>query len=206
MRLDKMETTLEDGDLNSPATVAVLDTISSIFKLDLHGAFLTANSQEFIKLSKDFLKDAKKFFGARVTQGEINLFLKTIPNLLQSDEGKLRLIRNMRNFNESKKIKHKAMRDIIKENNGYSPRNLKSLVEKRTEKDTQRLAKEFKKQIKDDARYSRILTKIQKREGEQSKGLFEMLSKGSGKEPSQSLENIDTNLNDIVSSKANRFF
>ena len=72
IRLGRMEELVKKGDLSAPAFSAVLDTLSRGVEkiglsLDLR-AMQTADSQEFAKLSADFIKSAKDFFGGRVTE------------------------------------------------------------------------------------------------------------------------------------------
>jgi len=156
IRLDRMEELIKEGNLPSPITASILETLAHAVPIpgtgksigiDLKGTLLSDEAQEFDKLSKDFLKDAKKFFGSRITQMEINQFLKTIPTLMQSDEGKLRVVRNMRLFNEVSKLKSKIGEDIIEKNNGYRPHNFKQLVEKEAKPEVDRIAKEFKTEV-----------------------------------------------------------
>lgn len=142
-RISRMETLVGKGDLTRPRWHAILKTISQGVMghgINLH-SLESPDSQEFLKLSQEFLKDAKKIFGARVTNMEIENLLKMIPSLSQSREGKLRVINNMRLYNEGSLIKKKAMDDIISENNGKRPMNLKALVDKRTKKDLDIVAK-----------------------------------------------------------------
>ena len=157
LRLDRMENLISKGNLPSPLTASFLEQLAHAIPIpftgksigiDLKGTLLSDDAQEFSKLSKDFLKDVKKFFGARVTQQEVNQFLQTIPTLMQSDGGKLRVIKNMRVFNEMSRIKNDISTQIIEQNEGYRPHNLEALVEKRSKKDMDRLAQKFKSDIK----------------------------------------------------------
>jgi len=133
-RINRMEVLVNKGDLSRPRWHALLATLSKGVMghgINLH-SLETADSQEFLKLSQEFLKDAKKIFGARVTNMEIENLLKMIPSLSQSKEGKLRIINNMKLYNEGAQVKKAAMDDIIQENDGHRPLNLESMVEKRS--------------------------------------------------------------------------
>lgn len=163
-----MEELVRTGRLSSPGTASFLDTLAHAIPvpgtgksigINLKGVFLSDEAQEFDKLSKDFLRDVKKFFGARVTQQEVNQFLATIPNLLQSDEGKLRVIRNIKIFNDINKLRKNTMDQIIDQHGGYRPHNIESLTEKAIKPRVDELAKQFKSDIKTSlaiARRSRI--------------------------------------------------
>lgn len=146
-RIGRMKELIKGGNLTNPLFFGVLDSLEHAIPslgvgINLKG-FLSPESQEFDKLSKDFLRDVKKVFGARVTQSEVMQFLKTIPTLAQSDEGKLRIIHNMELFNEASKAKKDAYDDIIEANGGYRPRNIEELVNKNAKKKLDDIAKRF---------------------------------------------------------------
>lgn len=147
-RLGRMRELINSGQLTNPMWASLLDTAENFIPalgvgLNLKGT-LSPESQEFEKLSKDFLKDVKKIFGARVTQQEVQQFLKTIPTLSQSDEGKMRVLHNMQLFNEASSAKKKAFDDILKENKGFRPANIEQLVQNRAKKDLDQIANKFK--------------------------------------------------------------
>lgn len=104
----------------------------------------STDTEEFEKLSNDFLKDVKDIFGARVTDGEVKRYLQTIPNLDQTDAGKMKVIRNLKSFNEIAKLRAKTMKDLIKENNGNRPKNLEILVDEKMAPILDEVALEFK--------------------------------------------------------------
>lgn len=146
-RINRMKELIKEGNLSNPAFASVLDTLEHVVPSLGIGInlkwLLTPESQEFDKLSKDFLKDVKKIFGARVTDNEVRSFLKTIPTLSQSNEGKLRIINNMQLFNEASKSKKDVLNEILEENGGFRPRNIDQLVEKRSKKKIDEIAKRF---------------------------------------------------------------
>ncbi len=90
------------------------------------------NTEEYEKLEADFIKGIKNIFGSRITNLDLESFLKTIPSLSVSDAGKLKIIENIKNFNEAAHIRYKSMEDIIKENGGDRPKNLDLLVNERS--------------------------------------------------------------------------
>ena len=85
--------------------------------------------EEFDKITQDFEKDAKNFYGNRITNTELEQFLKMIPTLSQTDNGKRAVIRNMKNFNDAAIKEQEVMEDIIKRNRGRRPTNLALLVQ-----------------------------------------------------------------------------
>lgn len=146
LRLNRIEELVNRGNLNSPAFATILKSLShGIAGLGIDLNFLlTADSAELDKLSTDFLKSAKDTFGSRLTNYDVQTFLKTVPTLVQTDAGKLRIINNLRAFNEASHLRAKAMDDIIKENGGRRPRHLDALVEERIQPDLDELAMKFK--------------------------------------------------------------
>lgn len=147
-RLNKMDELIKTGKLSNPVFSSVLKTLSNgIFglSLDLH-ALQNPESQQFEKLSTDFLRDAKSIFGSRLTDADLNAFLKTVPTLTQSNEGKVKLIESMRQFNDASKIRYNVTKELIKANGGRRPANLPQLVEEYSAPEIDKLAQNFKSQ------------------------------------------------------------
>jgi hypothetical protein len=149
MRLDRIEHLLDKGKVQDNIFIRSLDTLSDIKYVgkvfDVIGKAITnTDTQEFKKLSTDFIRDAKQFFGNRLTEQEALVYLQTVPSLSQTNEGKRRIIRNMRIFNETALLKKKAMDDIIKKNGGKRPPNLDILIEDQIGDKLDQLATKFK--------------------------------------------------------------
>lgn len=149
MRLGRMAELVRNDDLGIPLLNSVFDLLDK----GIHGAvnislnvdsLRTADAQEFNKLSKEFLKGAKLIFGARLTDADVRYFLKMVPSLVQSQEGKMRIISNLMIMTEADQVRKKHMDDLIEENGGYRPRGLEASVEKRASKELKELSKEFK--------------------------------------------------------------
>lgn len=146
-RLKKMESLIAKGNLTRPGFHTALKTLSKgIFGLGIDLHYLeSADSQEFTKLTNEFLKGAKDIFGSRITNFDAETYLKMIPSLSQSKEGKLQVLNNIKIANEANRMRKDAMDQIIKENNGRAPRNLESLIEDKVGPELDELAKIFKK-------------------------------------------------------------
>jgi len=112
--------------------------------LDIQRNFTSKDTEEFEKLSNDFVRNIKDVFGPRVTNTDLEHYMKTIPTLSQSDAGKLKIIRNIRSFNKIIRLRTQAMKDIIKENKGKRPANLELLVEERLNDELNEAAHNFK--------------------------------------------------------------
>ena len=145
-RLGRMRELIKKGNLPNSAWASALKTLSKgIWGFGVDLGFLThADAQEFNKLSKDFLKNAKDYFGARLTDTDLNTFLQTVPDLSQTDEGKLRVINNLESFDKAADLRYKTMKNIIKENGGRRPANLEELIDERISPELDNLAKQFK--------------------------------------------------------------
>ncbi len=149
IRLGRMEQLINKGNLSN---TAFYNGIKALGKLPGIGgyiesiaeSFLSPDTQEFEKLSTDFIKDAKQFFGNRITQQEVMMFLKTVPNLSQTNAGKKRVIRNMRIFNEAAQVRKDIMDKLIQQNGGKRPANLEALIEQEASPQLDTLASEFK--------------------------------------------------------------
>lgn len=99
--------------------------------------------EEFEKTSADFIKNAKQYFGSRLTDADLRAFMATIPTLMQTDAGKKRVIENLRSFNQLAEIEAKTVRKILKENKGISPQDLRLQVQDRMKDEIDRVAKLF---------------------------------------------------------------
>ena len=152
--LDRMEQLVKKGKLPSPKLASGLNFLAdgATIYTPLGGVHLSGlnfksalgkNAEEFEKLSNDFIKNAKNVFGSRITDNDLKAFMSTVPNLMMTDKGKLRVIRNMRLYNEGIKARHDAMRQILKENNGRPPRNMELLIEDKASGRLNQIAKDF---------------------------------------------------------------
>ena len=152
LRLDRMENLVKKGDLPTSAfyklfkyaadskvggTLPFIGHLADI-PIKLFGGvgettqkLLHKDVEEFEKLSADFAKDAKKYFGSRLTDADLTAFMRTIPTLAQTDYGKLKMINNLRAFLDLAHDEYKVMEEIISENNGERPKNLELEVHKR---------------------------------------------------------------------------
>lgn len=145
-RLNRMEELINTKNLSRPRFVSLLNTLKKGvwgIGLDFTSA-LTPETQEYDKLTQEFIKGAKNIFGSRITDADLNAFMRLLPDLSKDREGKRRVIHNMRLTNEAAKIKSKIMDDIIKQNGGRIPRNLNMLVEEQADQPLQLLADRFK--------------------------------------------------------------
>jgi hypothetical protein len=143
-----MEELVNRGDLTRPrwhSLINALDHGIFGFGVNLH-SLETADSQEFNKLSNEFLKNAKNIFGARITDNDVKMFMEMVPDLSQSREGKLAIIHNMKLYNEGIKIKKKASDQVVRENGGKLPFDYEARVEEIAAPALDALASRFTKE------------------------------------------------------------
>lgn len=148
MRLNRIEELNNFGELGNEELNLVADMLGKV-GIDI-SAIQTADAQELKKLSTDFLKDAGKFFHGKVTDNDVKIFLMTTPTLMQSQEGRARVINNLRLMNEAYRVENDAMNEIIEEHGGERPRNIATLVEKKSKKRLDEIADAFKKGVRSD--------------------------------------------------------
>ena len=78
-----------------------------------------ADTQAFIKTINDFTTKAKDSFGARVTNFELNRFMKRLPQLLNTEEGRRVILRQMEILNEINRLHSQGTLDDIRSPGEY---------------------------------------------------------------------------------------
>lgn len=154
-RLSKMKSLVEKGGLPIASFYNLFknleeqkghlgNIISPVGTLLRNAQKLTSpNTEQFEKLSSEFIKDAKSIFGSRITDTDLKAFMAQVPTLGNTDKGKLAIIKNLEIANEAEELKYKAAKQIIKENNGKRPANFEFLVEERVKSKLDKLAEKF---------------------------------------------------------------
>lgn len=143
IRLERMEKLSEKGDVSTPLLLKALDTVGLPI-----GVLSNPDTEEYRKLETDFIRDARDIFpGGRITNYEIQSYLKTIPSLMNSPEGRKAIIRNRKLFNEAKRIRYEEYKNLIKENGGKKPLNMGLLLEERTADKIGKIEEEFRNGI-----------------------------------------------------------
>jgi hypothetical protein len=74
---------------------------------------------------------------------EVDNFMKSIPTLLNSSEGRKRLIDQWKILNEGKKVQYEAYREVLKENPKSLPRDFKLQVLDRADSKLDQLSQKF---------------------------------------------------------------
>lgn len=128
-RVQQMRKLHNEGKLDNPLYISFLEKVG----LDMP-ALMSPASQEFKTVALGFLRQAREMFGARVTNFEAAVFLKSLPSLLQTEEGRARALKIFEDLYSEGTTIEKTMDDIINKNDGIPPFNLDSLVAQEMEK------------------------------------------------------------------------
>lgn len=144
-RLDRQEELAKSGKLATPLLVKTLNTVGLPIS-----TLTNPETEEYQKLENDFVKDVANYFPGQVRVYEAQTYMKTIPSLMNSDEGKKIVIRNLRLQNEAKMARYQAYKDIVKENGGRKPPNLDLQVFERIEPKMKELGEKFQRGITED--------------------------------------------------------
>ena len=140
--LDRMEELEKEGKLDTAGYAEFLKRSG----LDIP-ALMSEGSEEFNKIATNFIRDAKEYFGGRISNFEIEQFLKTVPSLSQSPEGRKRVIANLRRIEQLGVATYDAYKEVLKENNGVPPLDLGEQVDDKLDKKREATTKRFKEDL-----------------------------------------------------------
>lgn len=97
---------IKDEDLIGPTAAVFLDTLGIPL-----GALENPSSELYDKLSQDLLKGLPETYGSRILKVEVDNFLKTIPRLMNSPDGRRMIASNMLKLGEMKEVYYNEMRN-----------------------------------------------------------------------------------------------
>ena len=140
--LDRIEELSSSGKLDTPGYVEFLNR--SGFDIP---ALMNPESEEFQKIQQGFLKGAKQYFGGRISNYEVEQFLKTIPSLSQSPEGRQRVIAGLKKIARGKSEYFDAYQEVIKKHKGVPPYDLDYQIEQVAEKRLDKISDQFRKDL-----------------------------------------------------------
>lgn len=107
-QLDEMEQLNEEGVEVSPLGYTALKMAG----VPLSAFFEAPNAEAMQKLSMDTTTGAVRDYGNRLFASEFKVFLERIPELWQSQEGRRRVIKTMRLYNDLEKVEQDAYMDL----------------------------------------------------------------------------------------------
>jgi hypothetical protein len=106
LKLDRIAELGKNGEVPTPLLYETMQA------LGIPTAIFSAKGEELEKLSNDLTKNIQQFYGSRILQSEFQNFLKSIPTLKNSQEGRERIIANMKMFNNLKRLEYNTARGI----------------------------------------------------------------------------------------------
>jgi len=98
---------LNEGDLIKPTASVFLEALGIPL-----GSLADPSNELFHKLSQDLLKGLPEQYGNRILKVEVENFLKTIPTLSNSADGRRMIASNMLKLGEMKEVYYNAMRKM----------------------------------------------------------------------------------------------
>lgn len=141
-RLMQMQS-MDPEKLINPTAAVFLDTLGIPL-----GALEDPTSELYNKVSQDLLKGLPDTYGSRILKVEVDNFLKTIPTLMNSAEGRRMIASNMLKLGEMKEVYYNAMRrmqiDAI-DNNKSLPKDFQQRVFDQVKPQIDRINQEFVK-------------------------------------------------------------
>ena len=131
-RFDTLGKLAESGNLSHPMYYSLLKKVGLDIPTLLNpGKKGSTESELYNKTVQDFVKDIKDVFGARITEKQIEVFLKSLPTLENTDAGKKLIIQVMKLKENATQSKGKAIQDIINESGGIPPYDMQAKVHAR---------------------------------------------------------------------------
>lgn len=132
---------MKPEDIVSPTKAAFLEALHIPL-----GALEDPSSELYNKLSQDLLKGLPETYGSRILKVEVDNFLKTIPTLLNSADGRRMIASNMLKLGEMKEVYYNSMRDKQREYldaNKPLPRDFQQVVFDQVKPQIDRINNEF---------------------------------------------------------------
>jgi hypothetical protein len=133
---------LEKEGLDSPGYIKFLKNAD----LDISN-LKNAATQQFEKLAAQSIRGIKEVFGGKVSNLELQAWQASIPSLLQSPEGRKRVLSDIKYLNGAKIAYMDASKEIIKKNNNRPPDDLLEQIDDKIGKKLDELTKKFKEDL-----------------------------------------------------------
>ena len=134
---------IKDEDLISPTAAVFLESLGIPL-----GALDDPSSELYQKLSQDLLKGLPETYGNRILKVEVDNFLKTIPTLMNSADGRRMIASNMLKLGEMKEVYYNEMRSqqkhYLDENKSF-PKDFQQRIFDQVKPQIDRINNEFVK-------------------------------------------------------------
>ncbi|HEX5553456.1 MAG TPA: hypothetical protein VFX43_09430 [Chitinophagaceae bacterium] len=117
MRFARMQELSNDPSKFPSAPVAALFSKGGQLGT-IASSLLSPEAQEFVKLVVDSTSAIKDTYGARVTNFDLETYLKKLPSLFNTPEGRERILRDLRIINEINRLHNEGISSIFEEKGG----------------------------------------------------------------------------------------
>lgn len=107
----------------------------------------SADAQRYVKTLNDFTTNAKDSYGARVTNFDLQQFMKRLPTLANSEEGRNQILKQMQIINSINALREHTLQAIIEANGGIRKIDMdeaERLADKKIAPELKKLKAEFK--------------------------------------------------------------
>ncbi|CAB4166821.1 hypothetical protein UFOVP844_58 [uncultured Caudovirales phage] len=142
VRLNQQLGLANSGQLPTPAMVKTMDYLG--FPL---GILSNPAAELYEKVTQSNVLDVSKAFPGAIKNFEIESYMKTIPQLINSDDGKKIIIENKLIENDQKRQNALISQKIIEENNGRMPKDYRYQMMDRTRESRLKNAEKYKENI-----------------------------------------------------------
>jgi hypothetical protein len=110
-------------------------------------AAASEDAQRYVKTINDFTRNAKESYGARVTNFDLQQFMKRLPTLANSEEGRRQIIEQLQILNNINLTHSKALHDTFEQHGGI--RNIdydqaQAMADKKSQKQIENLKSKFR--------------------------------------------------------------
>ena len=136
--LDHMEELDKTGKVNHPAFINSMD------KMGL-GWMLSAETQAASAEGKVLFRDFKETFGSKPIGIEFEAFMKSIPTLQNTREGRALITKNLKLYLQARNVKADVMMDILKKDKNISPLDLTMQTAEQTDAKIDKIYGKIKK-------------------------------------------------------------
>lgn len=110
-------------------------------------ALASPEAQRYVKTINDLTRTAKETYGSRVTNFDLAQFLKRLPTLANSQEGREQILKQLEILNKINLLNQKNLQEVIEDHGGI--RNIdfdkaEELARKKSDREITKLKQEFK--------------------------------------------------------------
>lgn len=135
LKYKALEDLIETGNMSDPDWVSAVNFLTqhSIGKVINANVLLTPEDENYNKILKEFMTGISKTFGGKVSNMELQQYMQKFPTLLNTPEGRTRIVRDLLDFAQIPLDKYKVADRIRANNNYFLPKGFSSMVEKEFE-------------------------------------------------------------------------